>query len=129
MVCWSSLKPAFARVVTFLNQPSNAPPMLSRLFAAVPCVVEVDSKAPLSGLVVGGGGGARVGRCWDRNLLRPSKAGPGAVVLRSSVPTPGPASWMLLRWRWWRAPGFLDPGGPACGRLGGMTVDCEDCES
>jgi hypothetical protein len=92
-------------------------------------VVDVDSKAPLSGFVAGGGGGARVGICWERNLLRPSRAGPGAIVLLSNVPTPGAASWMLLRWRWWRTPGFFDPGGPACGRLGGTTVDWEDCES
>ena len=95
--------------------------MLSRLLGVLVWAVDVDRPVSVSGVedAGGGAGGARVGRCCETNLLRPSRAGPGAIEPRSRVPTPRPPSWRLLRWRWWPAPGGLeDRGGGGGGSAG-----------
>ena len=96
--CCSSLIPALARVATFRTHPSSAPPMFSRPVDALDVTVDVESKEvvrELSGIC----GGARFGMCCARNRVNPSKAGPGPVEVGSSVPTPVPDNWILLRWR------------------------------
>lgn len=92
----SSLRLAFALVVIFRTQPSSAPPILSSPVAGFDGGVDVDSNEGEVDC------GARLGRCWAKNLLSPSSAGPGAIDRWSSVPTPGPESWIPLRWRWCR---------------------------